>query len=86
MQQSKLRLVLIYVVGLVFSFMVGARGNTVKTQSSYSRRSLFLKYPDLYEATIAELQEGLARGHFSSVELVKVSHAASRSSIQTLTR
>ncbi|KAI0321533.1 amidase signature enzyme [Amylostereum chailletii] len=27
--------------------------------------------PDLYEASIAELQEGLERGHFTSVDLVK---------------
>ncbi len=29
--------------------------------------------PDLYEATIAELQDGLAGGDFTSVDLVKVS-------------
>lgn len=29
--------------------------------------------PDLYEASIAELQDGLAQGLFSSVQLVKVS-------------
>ncbi|GJE93160.1 amidase signature enzyme [Phanerochaete sordida] len=28
-------------------------------------------FPDLYEASIAELQEGLAKGHFSSEDLVK---------------
>lgn len=27
--------------------------------------------PDLYEASIAELQDGLQKGHFSSVDLVK---------------
>ena len=30
-------------------------------------------FPDLYEASIAELQDGLSKGHFSSVDLVKVS-------------
>jgi amidase len=29
--------------------------------------------PDLYEASIAELQDGLVKGSFSSVQLVKVS-------------
>ena len=29
--------------------------------------------PDLYEASIAELQDGLSAGLFSSVDLVKVS-------------
>ena len=80
MQQSQVRLVLIYVVGLVFSLIVGTHGSTAKIQSSHSKRSLYPQYPDLYEATIAELQEGLARGQFSSVDLVKVSPAASRPS------
>lgn len=30
-------------------------------------------FPDLYEASIAELQDGLSAGLFSSVDLVKVS-------------
>ena len=30
------------------------------------------KFPDLYEASIAELQTGLERGDFTSVDLVKV--------------
>ncbi len=31
-----------------------------------------VQFPDLYEASILELQEGLDAGHFSSVDLVKV--------------
>ena len=31
------------------------------------------KFPDLYEASVLELQVGLERGHFSSVDLVNVS-------------
>lgn len=31
-----------------------------------------LALPDLYEASVPELQEGLNAGHFSSVDLVKV--------------
>ncbi|KAI0357737.1 amidase signature enzyme [Trametes cingulata] len=30
-----------------------------------------VKFPDLYEASIAELQDGLEKGHFTSVDLVK---------------
>lgn len=30
------------------------------------------KYPDLYEASIAELQSGLEKNQFTSVDLVKV--------------
>ena len=31
------------------------------------------QFPDLYEASVIELQDGLERGDFSSVDLVKVS-------------
>ena len=31
-----------------------------------------IQFPDLYEASVLELQEGLDAGHFSSVDLVKV--------------
>lgn len=31
-----------------------------------------IQFPDLYEASILELQQGLDAGHFSSVDLVKV--------------
>ncbi|KAF8235335.1 amidase signature enzyme [Tricholoma matsutake] len=64
MQKSNLQLLFICIVGLVFSLILGhthGRG-TVKVQGSF---------PDLYEATIAELQEGMVRGHFSSVDLVR---------------
>lgn len=40
--------------------------------------------PDLYEASIAELQDGLVEGNFSSVQLVKVSCCFSRCLIQPL--
>lgn len=30
------------------------------------------KFPDLYEASVVELQDGLERGAFTSVDLVKV--------------
>jgi len=40
---------------------------TGQTAGSISRA-----YPDLYEASVLELQQGLDVGHFSSVDLVKV--------------
>jgi hypothetical protein len=33
-----------------------------------------IQLPDLYEASITELQDGLEHGHFTSVDLVKVPH------------
>lgn len=32
-------------------------------------------FPDLYEASVEELQNGLEAGHFTSVDLIKVSSA-----------
>ena len=37
-----------------------------------SNGSSSVTFPDLYEASIAELQAGLTEGHFTSVDLVKV--------------
>lgn len=34
-----------------------------------------MTFPDLYEASIAELQTGLEKGLFTSVDLVKVSYS-----------
>ena len=38
--------------------------------------------PDLYEASIAELQEGLEKGQFTSVDLVKVGQHILSCSVQ----
>ena len=43
--------------------IITALDGTVKTETVF---------PDLYEASVLELQEGLEAGHFSSVDLVKV--------------
>ncbi|KAG9106994.1 hypothetical protein FRC07_008710, partial [Ceratobasidium sp. 392] len=37
----------------------------------FSPRTKPVEYPDLYEASILELQTGLDKGHFTSVDLVK---------------
>lgn len=46
---------------------------TVNATSAIPDSQLTQKLPDLYEASIAELQEGLEKGLFTSVDLVKVS-------------
>ena len=43
--------------------VITALDGTVKTEKVF---------PDLYEASVLELQAGLDAGHFSSVDLVKV--------------
>lgn len=40
---------------------------------SFNSRSKPIVFPDLYEASIEELQNGMEAGHFTSVDLVKVS-------------
>lgn len=42
-------------------------------------------FPDLYEASISELQAGLDGGHFTSVDLVKVSFTSSSCDIMHIT-
>lgn len=37
-----------------------------------------LKFPDLYEASVMELQAGLDAGLFTSVDLVEVNHFSNR--------
>ena len=37
------------------------------------RASNTFTFPDLYEASVAELQDGMEKGHFTSEDLVKVS-------------
>lgn len=38
-------------------------------------------FPDLYEASVVELEAGLDAGHFTSVDLVKVSSGVAISNI-----
>jgi amidase len=37
------------------------------------RKDVSVPLPDLYEASVLELQEGLDAGHFTSVDLIKAS-------------
>lgn len=57
------------VLVLGFSFMVnGSTGSQIPLKMNTDTNKL----PDLYEASIEELQEGLEKGRFTSVDLVKV--------------
>ena len=60
---------------LRFPFLISALlllflGNSW-AHSSYSRSGTNV-FPDLYEASVEELQNGMEAGHFTSVDLVKV--------------
>lgn len=63
------RLSLLTIGILVLALVCASQGQT----SAQSPTSAAINFPDLYEASIAELQDGLERGHFTSVDLVKVS-------------
>ena len=54
-------------------------------QSDSGTVSNSVTFPDLYEASIAELQDGLENGHFTSVDLVKVNRSFAVSSKDTNT-
>lgn len=49
-----------------------ARGVTTSGDSTAEQHRPQVQCPDLYEASVLELQQGLDAGHFSSVDLVKV--------------
>jgi len=60
---------------LHFLFLISALpllflGNT-RAHSSHSYSGTIV-FPDLYEASIEELQNGMEAGHFTSVDLVQV--------------
>ncbi|EIW53226.1 amidase signature enzyme [Trametes versicolor FP-101664 SS1] len=61
------RLSLLAIGILVLALVCASQGHT----SAQSPESAAINFPDLYEASIAELQDGLERGHFTSVDLVK---------------
>lgn len=55
---------------LVIFFLALLLGQVLSSSLSTTTQRVF---PDLYEASIEELQSGLEAGHFTSVDLVKVS-------------
>ena len=46
--------------------------SSTKSESNIDNENANVTFPDLYEASIAELQAGLEKGLFTSVDLVKV--------------
>ncbi|CAE6420112.1 unnamed protein product [Rhizoctonia solani] len=56
------------IVWLVAQFFLGT---ILSDHPSVNHGTCFKKYPDLYEASIEELQFGLERGDYTSVDLVK---------------
>ena len=56
----------------VFACLQIARGITTTGDTTAEQNEHQVQFPDLYEASVLELQQGLDGGHFSSVDLVKV--------------
>ena len=77
MQAIRLNLILVSFVVLAYQFLlVFSSSNPDAADASEPDAPTF---PDLYEASIAELQDGLAKGLFTSVDLVTVSELDARS-------
>ncbi|KAI8988989.1 amidase signature enzyme [Trametes punicea] len=53
---------------LLLAFICASRGQTPQRSVIPANK---VNFPDLYEASIAELQDGLEKGYFTSVDLVK---------------
>jgi len=56
----------------IFACLQIAKGVTTTGDSATEQHKPQVEFPDLYEASVLELQQGLDAGHFSSVDLVKV--------------
>lgn len=67
-QSALLRAALLSALAIFVAVVCGSPSDGQKEASSSS-----VTFPDLYEASIEELQVGLEKGHFTSVDLVKVS-------------
>ena len=61
----------------VFFLVVSQSWSVFSAQLPFSAGAGLADYPDLYEASIAELQAGLEQGKFTSVQLVQVQPARS---------
>jgi hypothetical protein len=57
-----------YLVAVILLFLLGnACGSRIQTRSQIED-----VFPDLYEASVEDLQQGMEAGQFTSVDLVKV--------------
>lgn len=61
-------------VGLLFILAITSQCLCIPSIPSFpfATRAKPITFPDLYEASVPELQAGLNAGHFTSVDLVKV--------------
>lgn len=57
----------------VLAFLQIARSVSTTGATGWGKPKV--QFPDLYEASVLELQQGLDAGHFSSVDLVKVRYS-----------
>lgn len=64
------RLPALAILTLIF-FLLPATANSGTHLNLMTFKASSVTLPDLYEASIAELQDGLVKGHFTSVQLVK---------------
>lgn len=72
---------------LALSFIQGACGAQIPihVQPASAPAHVSAVFPNLYEASIAELQAGLKQEHFTSIDLVTVSLALTRISLHRIT-
>jgi hypothetical protein len=70
------RLPALAILTLIF-FLLPATANSGTHLNLMTFKASSVTLPDLYEASIAELQDGLVKGHFTSVQLVKVDSCSS---------
>ena len=71
-----LRLLVASLLTVLLTLVWAGKAFNVKdiTPASFAmRKDTRMAFPDLYEASIAELQDGMEKGLFTSVDLVKVS-------------
>ena len=60
-------------IGSLFALFLAFAWAGVGFKQESARAPAQSQFPDLYEASITELQDGLQKGLFTSVDLVKVS-------------
>ena len=74
MRRVSFALIVFAVYAALLSFCVSIGASTTASADAMNARAAgTVTFPDLYEASISELQEGMEKGHFTSEDLVKVS-------------
>lgn len=74
MRRLSFTLIIVAAQAALLSFCLSTKLFTNASSVAHNARTASaVTLPDLYEASIAELQDGLGKGHFTSEDLVKVS-------------